>query len=84
MAKQRITMLTTYASPDLILHEGKSYAIDSELAERLKAVGAGEFPTETAAVVADRNAKLTRVDAQPDPGDKLDAEVEDDDDADAV
>lgn len=79
MAKVRVTMLCTSATPDRILHEGKTYLLDSAEADELRKAGAGKFPGAAAARDAVQGEKLTKIDVKPDPGEQEEPEDEDDD-----
>ncbi len=79
MAKKKVTMLSTAAGPNFILHEGKTYLLDAELADVFLKAGAGKTPHDAAAAVAKPGAKLSKVDPKPDPGEKDEPEDTDDD-----
>jgi len=82
MAK-RITMLTTYASPISILHQGITYSLPDDLADQLLAIGSGQMEGQPAGVVATKGTKVSKPQSPPDPEEHKKADdLDEDDDAD--
>lgn len=70
-----IKMLSTHASADCILHEGKTYLVDAELAQALTVPNSGRDGNAAATIV--KGGKSQRV-TKPDPGES-ETPVDDDD-----
>jgi len=68
-----VKMQSTFASPDLILLEGKCYKLPDELAAELMKDGSGQ-DSKPAAIKAPKDAKFQRIPTSPDPGDKDDVD----------
>lgn len=66
----KVTMLKTAAGPEYVLLAGKTYRIDSELADRLM------DETVKAAVKARSDAVVSKIPATPDPSDNAEKDVE--------
>lgn len=79
---KRITMLNTFASPEMVLLAGKTYRVEDSLAKTLCTPGTGASESLSAARPASPNEKLTGIPDQPDPGDKPEDAPDDEDDED--
>lgn len=80
---KRVKMLTTHASANEVLDDGKVYLVSDELAASLMAKGSGADGKPAARLAKQSEiAKARRVPAKPDPGETDEATGDDDDDED--